>query len=56
MSAKIENLENNIVKVDITIEAKVAEKAYNNAVSKMAKQVNIPGFRKGKAPKNVIEK
>ena len=56
MSAKIENLEQNVVKVDITIDAKTAEKAYNNAVSRMAKQVNIPGFRKGKAPKNVIEK
>lgn len=56
MSAKIENLEQNVVKVDITIDAKTAEKAYNNAISRMAKQVNIPGFRKGKAPKNVIEK
>jgi len=56
MSAKIENLEQNVVKVDITIDAKTAEKAYNNAVSRMAKQVNIPGFRKGKAPKSVIEK
>jgi len=56
MSQKIEKLENNQVKFDITIDAKTAEKAYNQAVSKMGRQVNIPGFRKGKAPKNVIEK
>ncbi len=56
MSVKIENLEKNIVKLDITVDAKTAEKAYNNAVISAGKHVNIPGFRKGKAPKNVVEK
>ena len=56
MSSKIENLEKNTVKIDITIDAKTAEKAYNSAASRLGKNVNIPGFRKGKAPKNVIEK
>ena len=56
MSAKIENLEKNVVKIDITINAKDAEKAYNSAISRMSQHVNIPGFRKGKAPKNVVEK
>lgn len=56
MSGKIEKLENNIVKVDITIDAKTAQKAYDDAVLKTGRHVNIPGFRKGKAPKNVVEK
>ena len=56
MTSKIEKQENNIVKVNITINADEAQKAYKNAISRAAKQVNIPGFRKGKAPSNVIEK
>ncbi len=56
MTGKIENLEKNAIKIDITIDAKVAEKAYKAAVSRIGKSVNIPGFRKGKAPQNVIEK
>ncbi len=56
MSAKVENLEKNVVKIDITIDAKEAQKAYNSTVSRMSQHVNIPGFRKGKAPKNVVEK
>lgn len=55
MSAKIENLEQNVVKVDITIDAKTAEKAYNNAVSRMAKQVNIPSSEKEKLLKMLLK-
>lgn len=56
MAAKIQNLEKNEIKIDITIEKEVAKKAYDSALSRMSHHVNIPGFRKGKAPKNVIEK
>ena len=56
MSVKIENLENNQVKFEITIDSKTAEKAYNDIIKNYTKQVNIPGFRKGKAPHNVVEK
>ena len=56
MATKIEKLENNIVKIYVTVDTEVAKKAYNSAVSRAAKQINIPGFRKGKAPFNVIEK
>lgn len=56
MTAKIQNLEKNEVKIDITIDKEVAKKAYDSALSRMAQHVNIPGFRKGKAPRNVIEK
>ena len=55
MNATIEKQENNIVKVDITIPAKDAISYYNDAAKKLAQYVNIPGFRKGKAPRNIVE-
>ena len=55
METKIERLPENIVKVDIEIPAKDAVNYYNNAAKKIAEHVNIPGFRKGKAPRNVVE-
>ncbi len=55
METKIEKLEGNVVKVDITIPAKEAVEYYNNAAKRLAQYVNIPGFRKGKAPRNVVE-
>ena len=55
MEAKIEKLPENIVKVEIEVPAKEAVDYYNNAAKKLAQYVNIPGFRKGKAPRNVIE-
>lgn len=56
MTSKLEILEKNTAKIDITVDKDTAQKAYDSAVKKMAQHVNIPGFRKGKAPKNVIEK
>lgn len=55
MNTTIEKQENNIVKVDIEVPAKDAATYYNNAAKKLAQYVNIPGFRKGKAPRNIIE-
>ena len=55
METKIEKLPENVVKVDIEIPAKDAVEYYNNAAKKIAQYANIPGFRKGKAPRNVIE-
>lgn len=56
MSVKVEKLEKNQVRVDITIDAEVAKKEYAKVISQMKKQINIPGFRKGKAPDAVVEK
>ncbi len=56
MNTKIEKLENNVVKVDIEIDVETAEKEYSKACKRLAQRVNIPGFRKGKAPKAVLEK
>ena len=55
METKIEKLPENVVKVDVTIPAKEAVSYYNEAAKRMAQYVNIPGFRKGKAPRNVVE-
>ena len=55
METKIEKLPENVVKVDIQVSAKEAVEYYNNAAKKLAQYVNIPGFRKGKAPRNVVE-
>lgn len=55
MKTNIEKLPENMVKVDIEIPAQEAVKFYNDAAKRLAKYVNIPGFRKGKAPRNIVE-
>ena len=55
MNTKIEKLPENVVKVEIEIPAKDAVGYYNNAAKRLAQYVNIPGFRKGKAPRNIVE-
>ena len=56
MKTTIEKLENNVVKMDITIPADIVEKEYNKACKRLAQRVNIPGFRRGKAPRSIVEK
>ena len=56
MKTTVEKLENNMVKVDIEIDADTAEKEYSKACKRLAQRVNIPGFRKGKAPRAILEK
>ena len=46
--------ENNIVTLEIKTEAGVAKDSYNKTISIVRNQVNIPGFRKGKAPTNMV--
>ena len=55
MNTTIEKQPENIVKVDIEIPAKDAVDFYNDAARKLSQYVNIPGFRKGKAPRNIVE-
>lgn len=43
------------VELTITVEENEVAKAFNQAVRRIAAQVNIPGFRKGKAPRKVLE-
>ena len=47
--------EGNEATLKITVPAVEVNKAFKQAVTKIANQVNIPGFRKGKAPRNIIE-
>ncbi|MBO5739317.1 trigger factor [bacterium] len=56
METKFEKLPENMVKVEIVVPAKEAVEYYNNSARKIAQHINIPGFRKGKAPRNIVEK
>ena len=56
MTVTIEKLENNQIKLNIDIEPSVSSWEYDKACKKLAKRVNVPGFRQGKAPKNILEK
>lgn len=55
MNTTIEKQPENVVKVEIEIPAKDAVNYYNDAAKRLAQYVNIPGFRKGKAPRNIVE-
>lgn len=57
MSVKVENTENkNEVKLSFVVEAEKFDEAMKKVYAKTAKYFTIPGFRKGKAPMNVVEK
>ncbi len=57
MNCKVEKTENaNEVKLEITVEAAKFDEAMKKVYFKSAKYFNIPGFRKGKAPMNIVEK
>ena len=57
MNCKVEKTEKaNEVKLEITIEAEKFENAMKKVYFQNAKYFNIPGFRKGKAPMNIVEK
>ena len=57
MSVKVENTENkNELKLEFTIESKVFDEGIKKVFNKNAKYFNIPGFRKGKVPINIVEK
>lgn len=56
MKVTLENEKDNVVKVNITIPAEEATTAYNTAARKIAQYVNVDGFRKGKAPRHLVER
>ena len=57
MECKVEKTQNaNEVKLEITIEAEKFENAIKKVYFQSAKYFNIPGFRKGKAPQNIVER
>ena len=56
MSVQVENLEKNMAKLTIEVSAEELEKALNAAYQKEKNKISIPGFRKGKVPRAMIEK
>lgn len=56
MSVQVEKLEHNMVKMTIEVEAAEFDAATKKAYNKKKGSFNLPGFRKGKVPMNVIEK
>ncbi len=56
MSVQVENLEKNMAKLTVEVAAEELEKALNAAYQKQKKNISIPGFRKGKVPRAMVEK
>lgn len=56
MSVKVEKLEKNMAKLTIEVPAEELEKATEAAYQKNKNSISVPGFRKGKVPKAMIEK
>ena len=56
MSYTVENLEKSMAKLTITVSAETFEEAMVKSYNKNKKNINLQGFRKGKAPRKMIEK
>ncbi len=56
MSLQVEKLEKNMAKLTIEVSADELEKALQSAYKKQKNRINLPGFRKGKVPRQMIEK
>ncbi|MCR4567417.1 MAG: trigger factor [Pseudobutyrivibrio sp.] len=56
MNVQVENLEKNMAKLTVTVDAAELEKAITKAYNKQKGSISVPGFRKGKVPQHMIEK
>ena len=56
MSVQVEKLEKNMAKLTIEASAEELEKAIEKAYQKQKKNISVPGFRKGKVPRMMVEK
>ena len=56
MSLQVEKIEKNMAKLTIEVSAEELEKALQGAYNKQKGQISVPGFRKGKVPRQMIEK
>ena len=56
MSVSVENLENSMAKLTINVSADEFEKALQAAYLRQKKNISVPGFRKGKVPRQMVEK
>lgn len=55
MKATWEKVDTNIVSIDVEVDAEQVAEALDQAFKKVVKQVNVPGFRKGKVPRSLFE-
>ena len=55
MKSNVEKIDKNRVVLEVEVESEEFEKAVQKAYKKLVRKVNIPGFRKGKAPRKVLE-
>lgn len=56
MEAKMEKIDINVVKFEVKVEAEKFNEALTRAYKKNVKNFNVPGFRKGKVPMNMVKK
>ena len=56
MSLQVENMEKNMAKLTIEVSAEELEKAIQGAYLKQRNKISVPGFRKGKVPRQMIDK
>ena len=56
MSVQVEKLEKNMAKLTIEVPAEELEKAIQTAYNKNKNKISVPGFRKGKVPRQLVEK
>ena len=56
MSVQVEKLEKNMAKLTIEVSADELEKAIEKVYQKQKKNISVPGFRKGKVPRAMVEK
>ena len=56
MSVQVEKLENNMAKLTIEVSAEELDKAIEKVYQKQKNSISVPGFRKGKVPRAMVEK
>lgn len=56
MSVKVEKKEKNVVRLEIEVDAEKFEEGLQKSYLKNVKRFNVPGFRRGKAPRNIVER
>lgn len=56
MKVKVENVDKNVVQLEIEVDAAKFEEGMQQSYKKNVSKFNVPGFRKGKAPRNIIER
>ena len=56
MNVKVQKLENNMVELEIEVDSQKFEEGMQSAYIKNRKKFSVPGFRKGRVPRKIVEK